>query len=627
MSRKALLVCMPLFLLVWGRPILAQSIPEWRTQIQSTDTKQRIYALIELNKAYNQTQLDSAVLFGQRAVIQSQALGFDSLIGVSHGQLSLSFYYQRQLDSMLWHAQMGAEAAKRAEVDLLRAYCLKMAALANSHLQAFATAKAQNEQALAIYRELEDTVRMASIYSNLGRLQQKQAIYDEALDYYIQAQNLFVELNDQEGESISAAQIGDLLLDMEQPLEAIPYHHRALELTDKSKSPIRYGDILIGLGSIYNTDEMNRDSAFAYYQAAQELFAQVNDQQGLSIVHNNLGNVLRAQKKMEQAFYHYHQARAFAVKNNWPSQIAHYAKDLGHYHKQNEQQDSAIYYYLQAYDLSLEHQFAFGEEAILKSLYEYYKETGRNKQALDIYEAYQQLREDTKNESVEKEIAALQPQFETEKKEQQIAQLELEGALLRNRTRTNYLGFTTLSLVLLLIAALLYYRRRKDRQMFELKQEVLRQEKDKLDQDVQFKTKQLTSHALHMVQKNKVLQELRMGISDLTKGADQQQKKALRSLVRRIDFNIQADEDWETFRMYFEQTNQNFYQKLTEINAELTTTDLKLCSLIKLNMNIKETAAVLNIEPTSVKTARHRLRKKLRLEPGQDLTSFIRQVA
>lgn len=155
----------------------------------------------------------------------------------------------------------------------------------------------------------------------------------------------------------------------------------------------------------------------------------------------------------------------------------------------------------------------------------------------------------------------------------------------------------------------------------------MKQDKEKLDQEVQFKTKQLTSHALHMVQKNKVLQELRMGINDLIKGADTQQKKALRSLVRRINFNIQADEDWQTFRLYFEQTNQNFYQKLTEINSDLTTTDLKLCSLIKLNLNIKETAAVLNIEPTSVKTARHRLRKKLKLDPGQDLTSFIRQVA
>jgi DNA-binding CsgD family transcriptional regulator len=63
------------------------------------------------------------------------------------------------------------------------------------------------------------------------------------------------------------------------------------------------------------------------------------------------------------------------------------------------------------------------------------------------------------------------------------------------------------------------------------------------------------------------------------------------------------------------------------VNDELSPTELRLCTLIKLNLNIKETASVLNIEPTSVKTARHRLRKKLKLDQGQDLAAFIRQVA
>ena len=129
-----------------------------------------------------------------------------------------------------------------------------------------------------------------------------------------------------------------------------------------------------------------------------------------------------------------------------------------------------------------------------------------------------------------------------------------------------------------------------------------------------------------MVQKNKVLQELKQGINEIAGETDAKSKKALKSLIRRIDFNIRADEDWNTFKLYFEQTNQNFYTKLSEVSKDLKPTELKLCALIKLNMNIKETASVLNIEPSSVKTARHRLRKKLGLQSGENLNAFIRDL-
>lgn len=615
------------FLLINAAVLPAQSVGAWKATLQNSDPQVRTEALLELNKAYNQNQLDSAALYGQEALAQAQRAALDSLVRVSHAQLSLTYYYRRQLDSMLHHAQQGGQQAKRAKDDMLQAYCLKMEALAHSYLEDFAAAKERNEQALSIYASKQDTARMAGIYSNLGRLYQKQAIYDEALVQFIKAQKLFAQQDDHEGESVTAAQIGDLLLDLEKPQDALPYLHRALALTDQQQAPIRYGDLLLALGSVFNAEEMNLDSAHLYYERSRDLFTEIGDEQGLAIAHTNLGNLFVNKQDYPQALQSFHRGRAISLRNNWPAQIATNASNLGRYHQLHGQPDSAIHYFLEAYQLSEQHQFAFEEEAILESLYQHYKQAGQPAKALAIFEQYQVLRETTKSEAIEKEIAALQTRYETFQKEQEITRLELENKLQKNRSRTYLFGFTALSVVLLLLAGFLYYRRSKDQQLHAFEQKMLSQEKEKLDQEVQFKNKQLTSHALHMVQKNKVLQELRMGINDLTKGADAQQKKALRSLVRRIDFNIQADEDWETFRLYFEQTNQNFYKQLAQINAELTTADLKLCSLIKLNLNIKETAAVLNIEPTSVKTARHRLRKKLNLEPGQDLTAFIRQVA
>jgi len=72
--------------------------------------------------------------------------------------------------------------------------------------------------------------------------------------------------------------------------------------------------------------------------------------------------------------------------------------------------------------------------------------------------------------------------------------------------------------------------------------------------------------------------------------------------------------------------NKNFYTRLKQKYPDISTNDLKICALIKLNLSIKEMASILNISPDSVKTARHRLRKKLQLNTEDNLTDFILSV-
>jgi DNA-binding CsgD family transcriptional regulator len=59
---------------------------------------------------------------------------------------------------------------------------------------------------------------------------------------------------------------------------------------------------------------------------------------------------------------------------------------------------------------------------------------------------------------------------------------------------------------------------------------------------------------------------------------------------------------------------------------DLNSNDLRLCALLKLNLDTKEIATIMDISPESVKVARSRLRKKLQLETSDNLSSFITQV-
>ena len=94
--------------------------------------------------------------------------------------------------------------------------------------------------------------------------------------------------------------------------------------------------------------------------------------------------------------------------------------------------------------------------------------------------------------------------------------------------------------------------------------------------------------------------------------------------INKMFRNLQNTErDWQEFKLRFEQVDQNFLQKIQSDFPQLSATDIRICTLIRLNLSAKEIAAMLNITQDSVNKSRYRLRKKLKLTKEQDLNQFI----
>jgi len=165
----------------------------------------------------------------------------------------------------------------------------------------------------------------------------------------------------------------------------------------------------------------------------------------------------------------------------------------------------------------------------------------------------------------------------------------------------------------------LFQRKKRNK----LEKELLNAEKQTVEEELQFKNKQMASQALMMMQKNKMLQGLHESIQDAKKEPLEKMPQFLNIFKNQINHNLQSEKDWELFKLYFEQVNKTFFRNLETINPELTQNDLRLAALIKLRFNIKEAASVLNLAPNSIKGARSRLRIKLHLENSEDLALFI----
>jgi DNA-binding CsgD family transcriptional regulator len=99
--------------------------------------------------------------------------------------------------------------------------------------------------------------------------------------------------------------------------------------------------------------------------------------------------------------------------------------------------------------------------------------------------------------------------------------------------------------------------------------------------------------------------------------------KALNNTIKQIDFIIDNNDEWEQLKLHFDTVFSGFYDKLLGISPTLTETELRHCMFIKLHIQTKEIARILNVDPRSVQTARYRIKKKLNLSEDQDLRSFL----
>jgi len=77
------------------------------------------------------------------------------------------------------------------------------------------------------------------------------------------------------------------------------------------------------------------------------------------------------------------------------------------------------------------------------------------------------------------------------------------------------------------------------------------------------------------------------------------------------------------FEQIFLQMHRGFYEKITEINPDISRSELQLCALLRMNLPSKEIASLLFLSLSTVDQKRHQIRKKLGLESNQNLNNFL----
>lgn len=76
-------------------------------------------------------------------------------------------------------------------------------------------------------------------------------------------------------------------------------------------------------------------------------------------------------------------------------------------------------------------------------------------------------------------------------------------------------------------------------------------------------------------------------------------------------------------RLYFNSAHQNFLDRLKTRFPDITTGDLRVCCLLKMNLSTKEIASLMNVSVRAIELRRYRLRKRFELDNETNLVDFL----
>jgi len=154
----------------------------------------------------------------------------------------------------------------------------------------------------------------------------------------------------------------------------------------------------------------------------------------------------------------------------------------------------------------------------------------------------------------------------------------------------------------------------------ENEQAIMKLKNEKLQDEIDGKTRELSSSTMSIIKKNEILNTIKAELADV-KNDDK-----IRPVIKIINKNLNNTGDWNMFQEAFNNADSDFLKKVKYIHPNLTPNDLRLCAYLRVNLSSKEIAPLLNISPRSVEIKRYRLRKKMELQHEKSLVEYIMEV-
>lgn len=541
----------------------------------------------------------------------------------------------------------------KADTSFIRLNLLLSQAYKSSGINKYDSALLYLNKALQLSQELKYDRWLFDIYNENSILLNASGNFSIAIEYYFKMLKILDEETRKNKTDLSAqkkyvtiySKLGSCYFSLENKDKALNYFSKSLKLchsiyTIDKTYPIYKLQLALynNIGSVYLT---HRDfkNAKANYIKALELNKGMNNQTVFGSLYNNLGIICKSEKDYTRAFEYYNKSLKIRQELKDTAGIAQVYNNLGDcyyligdYQKSIEILNKALIYSRQASIMSSQMKAA-------NFLSLAYEKVANYKQSLWMQRLYNQLY-DSINNAGQVELSAkmeMQYYFEKQQKENELLQ-QIQLA----KKQRNTLIFMIISGILLFsfIIVILLYRNQKnkikrnlliqERLILESKNLVLEKqnlqlEKSNLTLELDFRNKELATHVIYLLQKNKFIASISEKLLNIKTQLNSEDKKWVLDIVREMESNVD-NTVWGEFEIRFQKVHEDFYARLNDHFPDLSPNEKKLSAFLLLNMTTKDISSITFQSDKSIQVARTRLRKKMGMTRDENLISFLQQL-
>ncbi|MDG2449065.1 MAG: histidine kinase dimerization/phosphoacceptor domain -containing protein, partial [Saprospiraceae bacterium] len=340
------------------------------------------------------------------------------------------------------------------------------------------------------HQELNNNRHLAVVTMAMANLYSDQGLWAKSMNSVTESLQLYESQNDTLGIIRSSGKLGYLLTKLNRNEDALIYHNDAKNL---AKSVENNSELSIAHSNIGNTfEELNQlDSALLHYEISQGINNKQKDEWGLVYDKTQLGKLMMKMGKEDQALLYANEGHRIAKKIKATNLIAFSQLLLGNVLINQNQFDKGIKLLDELLENDDFNNSLQDQTEAHESLYLAYKSIGQIDQAFSNLESFHTLSDSILNSSITDQVNNLEIKYQTEKKEQEIVNLQLNEELSKARISNQRIAIFSLLTGLGLLTIMLY-RNRQQKLKIESQNDIIAKslkEKDTLLREIHHRVK------------------------------------------------------------------------------------------------------------------------------------------
>lgn len=453
-------------------------------------------------------------------------------------------------------------------------------------------------------------VKLATVLNYRGINLFNRGLYEASIPYCLGSLKIYEEKESHSDIARTFNLLGSILQRLGDTESSISYYREGLIVSQQEGLEATEANILGNLGVVLQ-EAGYVEEPLEHYQRSLKLHRQLGHKVGESAMLTNIAIIYEQEKEFDLAVQYQQEALAIdqAIQDPFGETISQF--NLGDFYRQMDQVELAMKHF--AASEALAYQLDF--QAIIPELYDRYAKIYKAESNFELALQYTEkcdsiealAAESLKTDSARVDVIA----YEVDKKEKEVAKIKDAAA----KTSNGLIRFLwiagALVLILVTFGIWMLFRQKRNRSLLG----DLKEDKENLNRENQT----LTESVEHLAQDLEVKEGLISQLQNQGEGKGEALPVILMAKVKKNNL-------WPGYMAEFEMLYPGFVDRLAKNTPSLSQNDLRLLSLIKLNLNTAEIADFLNITPAGVKKGRQRIRKKINIPSGKDLGQFLNQV-